>query len=160
MTGARVQWDGLEELKAWLRTLPQALAADANAIVEAHARMAQQQVQAGYPDVSGNLIGGVRVTWHAQARYGAGAIVKSAAKHAWIYEHGTGARTYTGTDKRGRVFDNAPRGVMPPAPPSRQAIPKFIYWRARMYAQLAAMMERHGLQVSGSIGGATLPRAA
>jgi len=144
-----VKWTGLDELREQLRRLPLELADEAQAIVDAHARMAQQDVQAGYPSVTGRLIGGVRVTLHSLARWGAGAVVKSTAPHAWVFEHGTKARTFTGTDKLGRVFDNAPRGTMKAASRDQQAIPKFIHWRARMYAQLAAMVERHGLVVSG-----------
>jgi len=155
MAKASVRWTGLDELKAFLRTLPADLAQEGNAIVYSHARMAQQEVANAYPVVSGNLARNVRVTIDLQSRYGARALVKSAAKHAWLYEHGTEGkiRYYSGTDKRGRVFKQASRGAMPEAPREKQAIPKFIRWRTRMYAQLAAMVERHGFVISGSFRG-------
>ena len=143
MTGNRVVWSGLEELKAALRQMPAALAQEGSAIVYAHARSAQQDIVAGYPSVTGRLRGGVRVTLEANARFGAGAVLKSAAPHAHLYEFGT---------KRRQTKRGWNRGVMPKAPLDKQAIPKIIRWRVRMYSQLAAMLERHGLKVSGSFG--------
>jgi len=140
---ASVKWDGLDELKAYLRTLPATLSGEGNAIVHAHARMAQQDVQRGYPVRTGNLQRGVRITFNAVSRYGAGAVVASTAPHAHLYERGTKVRA---------TSEGWNRGAMPEAPQEKKAVPKFVRWRIRMYAQLAAMMERNGLKVSGSIG--------
>jgi len=143
MAGASVRWDGLVELKTYLRTLPDHLTGEAGAIVHSHARMAQQDVQAHYPVRTGNLQKGVRIEIDTVVRQRAAAVVASTAPHAWLYEHGSDPRTTKkGTD----------RGAMPEAPRERRAIPKFIRWRTAMYAQLAAMMERNGLKVTGSFG--------
>jgi hypothetical protein len=154
MAGNRLVWDGLDELKAELRRLPDHLKAEGAAIVWSHANAARSEIIAGYPDKSGHLRAGVRVTLEAGSRFGAGAVLKSAARHAWLYEHGTKGkkRVYSGTDKKGRKYRNADRGPMPAAPTAALAIPKIIRWRTRMYAQLAALLERAGLRVSGSFG--------
>ena len=68
---------------------------------------------------------------------GAGAILKSSAPHAWLFEHGSQAR---------HNDIGANRGSMPPGnifgPIAGRA-------RRRMNEQFVAMLERNGLTVTG-----------
>ena len=63
-------------------------------------------------------------------------VLKSAAPHAWLYEHGSVARH----TKLGR-----PRGVMPGNPVFVRNVIKF---RRQMWQNLATMMKDHGLGVT------------
>lgn len=140
---ARFVFAGLEELKTALRALPDDLTGEASNIVEGAANGAAAAIKRDYArGPTGNLIGGVYVTHFSRGRFSAGAIVKSAAKHAWIYENGTQARHYF-----------TARGVRHPTgamPPGHVFIPAMIRARRRMYELLAAMMRRNGLLVSGT----------
>jgi hypothetical protein len=77
------------------------------------------------------------VSHQDKGRFSAGAIVKNTAKHAWIFENGTQAR---------HNDLGANRGSMPPG---HVFIPAVIKRRRIMYQQLRALLERHGLKVSG-----------
>lgn len=138
MANNRIRWEGLDELKAELRRLPAELAQDASAIVFAHADGALGEIRDAYPTRTGNLRKGLRRTVNAVGRFGAGALVKNVAPHAWIFEHGTQAR---------HTAIGANRGAMPAG---RVFIPIVMRWRRKMYLQLAALLERHGLRTSGS----------
>jgi|SRR5262245_2352503 len=142
-----IRWSGLEDLKALLRTLPAELAAEGGGIVESHARAAANVIEKLYPiGRTGHLAGGVRVTLNANGRYGTGALVKNAAQHSFIYEHGTEPRTYAGTDTLGRVYGKKPsRGRMKAHP---VFIPAMQDFRDLMYENLAAMLTRHGFYVT------------
>lgn len=133
----RIVWEGLDELRAALRQLPSDLAAEATGIVIAHAEGAAQEIEGAYPARTGNLRNGMDVIRSAAGRFGVGALVRNRAKHAWIFENGTQAR---------HTSLGASRGSMPPG---HVFIPRIIRWRARMYDALRAMLERHGLAVSG-----------
>ena len=138
--GNRFVFDGLAELKAALRALPAELTREASSIVEANANSAAVEIRTEYGkhNVTGHLQGGVIVTHVDKGKYSAGAIVKSAAKHAAIFENGTQARH---TDL------GANRGAMPPG---HVFIPIIMRKRRQMYDQFRAMLERVGLVVSGS----------
>lgn len=153
-----IRWHGLDELRDDLRRLPEELRDEGAAIVYSHAISAQNEIVERYPEGrTGNLKAGVYATLNEYRKFGASALLRSRAPHAWIYEHGTKARNFIGTDKTGRKYrrgarrGDGNRGRMPKAPVERQAIPVIVRWRARMYAQLSAMLERHGLRVSGTV---------
>jgi hypothetical protein len=100
-------------------------------------------IKGNYARVSGNLDDGVSVEF-SRTGVSAGAVVTSKSPHAWMYEHGTQVRhTATGAN----------RGAMPPAPPGRAFIPEMIRARRRMYEQLADLLKRNGLLVSGDVSG-------
>jgi hypothetical protein len=129
---------GLEDLKAALRHLPAALASAATPIVIGAAQAARADIVAQYPQgPTGNLKQGVRVELKAANAAGVIAIVKSTARHAWIYEHGTQTRQTTLGANRGRM----------PAPPAPVFIPTMMRTRRAMYAQLGALLEAQGLTV-------------
>lgn len=136
----RVRLEGLTELRNALRRLPTDLAEEAATIVEAHANLARTEIQAGYPTgPTGNLKRRVTVTHNAGRRVSAVAVVKSAAPHAWIFEHGTRRRV----TERGRN-----RGRMPEATDAQQMIPKVIRIRRRMVTALIALVRRAGFEVT------------
>jgi hypothetical protein len=135
-----VQWTGLEEFRAALRNLPDELTADAAAIVTSHAQEAERLTVAAYPvGPTGNLQRGVRTTVNSSDRGGASATVRSGAKHAHLFEKGTGLR---------RTNDGANRGRMPAAPSSQQMIPIVIRVRRRMVVALVNLVQKAGLVVT------------
>jgi hypothetical protein len=137
---SQVVWSGLQELKAQLRNLPADLAAEASGIVEGRAERAKQDIETSYPDRAGNLRKGLRLGSGTNVgRFGASTILKNTAKHAWMFENGTQARH---TDL------GANRGAMPPG---HIFIPIVIRQRRAMYRDLKALLERHGLVVTGDV---------
>lgn len=142
MSNNQFEWAGLAELRAALRALPSELTGEASHIVGGSADDAATEVKAHYArGKTGNLINGVVVEHIDPGPFAAGAVVKSKAKQAWMYENGTQVRhTQTGAN----------RGVMPPAKPGRAFIPTIIRKRKQMYERLAELLKRHGLQVTGS----------
>jgi len=139
----RIEMIGLDELREQLRRLPDDLALEAGAIVLTHAEDAQRRVQAAYPTgPTGNLKRGVTAIRQNEGRFGAKALVRSRAPHAWLFENGT---TRPRTTRSG-----ANRGQMPAAPASQQAIPIFIRVRRNMVAALIQLVQRAGLTVTSS----------
>jgi len=136
----RFVFEGLAELKEALRQLPTELTAEASHIVEGNANAAAATIKQNYARKSGTLVDGVGVET-LREQFATGAVVKSKAKHAFMYENGTQVRH---TDKGWN------RGAMPPAPPGRAFIPVIIRARRRMYEQLADLLKRKGLVVTGS----------
>ena len=135
----RLTLEGLDELRAALRQLPEALATEASDIVSAHANAAERDIVGGYPQGStGNLRNRVTIE-HDRTKVSVSARVRSRSPHAHLFEDGTARRQTTKGYNRGR---------MPVAPQDQSMIPKAIRWRARMYARLAAMLEREGFEVS------------
>jgi hypothetical protein len=134
---ARLEIRGIDELKAALMTLPASLADRGGAIVMQSGREAAAAIVARYPERSGALRRGVKVTEKSSA-HGTTAIVKSAAPHGWLYEHGTQAR---------HTSLGYARGMMP-APPSPVFVPEMRRARAAMYRQFVSLLERYGVSVT------------
>jgi hypothetical protein len=132
--------DGLGALREALKRLTPDLVHEAGVIVEAQAEAAMREIGAAYPTgPTGNLKRGLRVGL-AFARESASARVRNTARHASIFEYGTGARRQasgrsTGTMPAGRVF-----------------IPIAIQRRRIMLAALIDLVEKSGLHVSGAAG--------
>lgn len=137
----RIVFDGMTEFKAALRNLPEHLRDEATVIVESAATNAQENVQRVYPvGPTGNLQRRVTTTrLESRGKFAAGAIVKSAAKHAHLYERGTRSR---------RTSSGANRGAMPPAPQGAQMIPIVIRWRRAMVKNLKDLVRKAGFQVT------------
>ena len=136
---SRLEMQGLNELRAALRSLPEDLAREAGVIVLAQAEYAQQQIQQAYPQgPTGNLRHGVTVSRDTASRFGARAIVRSRAKHASIFEKGTVQR---------RTAKGANRGRMPLPDVSKRMIPIVVRRRRAMVAALVDMVRRFGLIV-------------
>jgi hypothetical protein len=134
----KLQMDGLSELRDALRKLPEHLADEAGVIVQAHADDAQRRIQQAYPEgPTGNLRRGVTKE-HYQSRFTSSAIVRSRAKHAWLYERGTQSR---------RTRTGASRGQMPQAPDPNRMIPIVVRKRKQMVEALKDLVRRAGFQV-------------
>lgn len=133
--------EGLNQLRAALRSLPADLAHEAGQIVQRAAEEAKAQIENAYPEgPTGNLKRGVTIAHEQAGPFAAVSIVRSRARHAWMYEHGTVPR---------HTSHGANRGRMPKPPPSRQMIPIVVRARARMTNALMDLVRRAGFQVSG-----------
>lgn len=144
MSSNRLVFSGIAELKAQLRALPEDLANEASIIVQEHAQTAAAAVRAVYASHrdSGDLAEGVVVEINAFGRFGVGVVVRSKAKHAWLFDHGSQARHYV--TRRGVTHLT---GRMPARP---TFIPTMMRFRRAMYGALADMLGRHGLVVTGT----------
>jgi hypothetical protein len=140
MSQNRFVWNGLEELKAALRALPADLAAEAGHLVTAAANGAAADIRRSYPVHSGNLRDHITVdVGRGLGPFGAGSVVKNTARHAYLFEVGTQARHTDLGWNRGRM------------PAAKVFIPTTRRWRRKMYAELAKVVERHGLRVTGTV---------
>jgi hypothetical protein len=138
VSNTRLQMQGLTELITALRHLPEELTTDAADIVAGAAEHAQREVQTAYPEgPTGNLKRGV-VREQNKSKFTTAAIVRSRAKHAWLFEKGSVQRqTATGAN----------RGRMPEAPADKQMIPIVIRNRRRMVDQLKDLVRTAGFIV-------------
>ncbi len=127
-------FEGLDELRDALRTLPADLTGEASHVVEAAANGAAASIKAGYPDRTGDLRDHVFVDpFYAETPFASGYIVRNTAPLAWIFENGTQARqTAIGAD----------RGSMPPG---HVFIPIAAAKRRQMDVNLLDLVTRHGL---------------
>lgn len=136
------KWDGLDELKAWLRNLPQDLVSEANFIVNGAANEAARRIVDRYASGKvGDLKDKVSVKPMRSApggRFGVGVVVISASNIAFLYENGSEVR-HTGLGyNRGRM------------PATHVVVQEVTAKRREMYRKLASMLERKGLRVSGT----------
>jgi len=137
MSNNRFVWTGLEELKQELQQLAPALVGEASGIVDNAGEYAKSAVIQGYPLRTGDLRNHVVLTHFDAGKFGAAVILKNTAKHAWLFENGSEARhTDLGAD----------RGSMPPG---HVFIPTVMRWRRWMWTELRALVERHGVTVTG-----------
>lgn len=138
---SRVRWQGLAELQAALRSLPEQFAGEAAHEVEAAANSAAFDIRSAYGAhrYSGKLQDSVKVN-QRPGKFGAKATVKTTAKHAHLFEFGTQARHTTLGVSRGSM------------PPGNIFLPRIIKARRQMQARLIAMLERAGLRVRGDAG--------
>ncbi len=139
MSNNQLVIDGLDELRAALRRLPEELAAQASRIVMANANAAAFEIKTGYAShrISGDLQDKVQVEHVAMGRGGAGSRVTNSSKIANIFENGTMVRHTARGYNRGA------------SPPGHVFIPAITRWRRRMYEELAALLVRNGLEVTG-----------
>ena len=141
----RLEWAGLEELRVALRRLPRELADRAGGSVRQAAYRAAARISAAYP-VSGRTKkggGGVRLASGVKvieelSTYGVSATVRSTAKHAHLWEWGTGDRA--------NRYGN--RGAMIPA---NYGAPVFVpiveEERARMVAEFVDILRTAGVEL-------------
>lgn len=132
---ASVRLEGLDELRAELRSLPSELATEASGIVIEAAQSAKAAIH--YPRRTGKLADGLKVETVSAGQYGAGAVLKNTSKLAHIFENGSQAR---------HTAIGANRGSMPPG---HVFVPAAIRARRSMYDRLRALLVRHGATVSG-----------
>jgi hypothetical protein len=131
--------NGLDELRKALLALPPDLVNEAGAIVHAQAEEAARQITAAYNSHTrtGNLAGHVVVDIGSD-RVSASARVRSTAKHAYIFEKGTGSRKWANGKSTGKM------------PAGNVFIPIAIARRRVMTAALVDLIERSGLTVTGA----------
>ncbi len=140
MSQNRLTFAGMDQLRQALRKLPETLAQEAAVIVQAQAIEAKAQIQRAYPEgPTGNLRRGVTAE-HNLSRAATYSLVKSRAKHAWMFEHGTAQRK-TGT--------GANRGRMPEAQDNQKMIPIIVRRRRVMMSALIDLVRKAGFQVEG-----------
>lgn len=130
-----VRWEGLEELKAALRQLPQELTGDASHIVQGIANGAIVDMRAEYPP--GELRDALSQSTLSEGRFGVGLRIRNASGWAWHWDHGTELRHWINGKRTGRMGPKHTFGRV------------MAQSRRRMYGQLAQLLERHGLRVSG-----------
>jgi len=134
----KLQLDGLAELRAALRNLPEHLTDEATGIVQKAATAAEQRVVANYPQgPTGNLRRRVS-TEHQGSRLTATSRVRSRAPHASIFENGTKPRR----NKKGQN-----RGQMREPQEAQKMVPVVVRERRRMVEELKDMVRRNGFQV-------------
>lgn len=141
---ARVTWDGLAELREALRNLPEELAAEAGQIVEGAANEAADTVRSVYAAhrLTGHLADAVTVKPSAAtSRYGVSIVVKNSDPIAWLFDNGSQARHWVSGKPTGTMWGRTP--------PTHAFVRSMIGARRTMYDALKAMLERHGLTVTG-----------
>jgi len=137
--------NGLEELRAALRQLPEALHTEAAVIVQAHAEEAYREIDAKYAehDYTGNLRRGLSVMQtFIGGRFATRWIVRNRAYHAYIVENGTELRQTLG---KKTMKPGLSRGRMKPL---HIFIPIAMRKRRLMVSALVALVRRAGLHVS------------
>lgn len=140
---ARVKWDGLDDLRAELRRLPDELTGEASHIVQASGNAAAVTVRSIYGEhrVTGHLQNSVVVEQRAAGRYGAAVVVKATDPIAWLFDHGSQARHWLSGKSTGTMWGRTP--------PTHAFVGTMIRERRTMYAALKDLLVRHGLSVSG-----------
>jgi hypothetical protein len=136
---SQLRINGLDDLRKALLALPPQLVNEAGAITHAQAEEAARQITAAYQSHArtGNLAGHVRVDIGSD-RVSASARVRSTAKHAYIFEKGTGSRKWANGKSTGKM------------PAGNVFIPIAIARRRIMTAALVDLVERSGLTVTGT----------
>jgi len=151
---AKLEIKGLDELRAALKKLPADLQREAAVIVQAQAEQMAVDVIGQYPmGPTGSLKSHVRTVIESDVVGGIKVRVFSTAPHAWIYEHGSKPRAYTGQG-RIKTRKNPPgwkvgkeTGSMPKRPLFATIAP---LRRRVMVAALVDIVERAGLTVTTS----------
>jgi hypothetical protein len=135
---SHVTFEGLEELKAALRDLPATLTQEATGIVQGAAEAARAEIAAAYPRRAGTLADSLTVTTPIAGPAGVSVTLRATAKEARWFEFGTQTR---------QTKLGANRGPMPAKP---TFYPRANAHRAQMLEDLAEMLRREGLLVSGT----------
>jgi len=132
---------GLDQLKDDLKRLPPELVSDGGSIVTTAAQDAARTIEASYPiGPTGNLKSHVTVAVETSAVH-ATARVKSTARHAVIFEKGTGPRAWKRNGKN--------VGAMPAHKNTASFVDIAVRRRAAMTDALIELVERAGLTVTG-----------
>jgi hypothetical protein len=137
----RLVLDGLAELRAALRALPEELRSDGAKIVDDAAEVTAASLKQSYPlGDTGNLRGGVSIaTEHTP--HGTIGIVRSRSPHAHLWEFGTQNRTTRQGWNRGRSPAHHNQGLVGIASRNRR----------RKQARLIDLVRRAGFEVTGDV---------
>jgi hypothetical protein len=139
MAGNELKITGLKELSEALKQLPADLVQEGGEIVRSTTSMMAQDVLARYPTTgTGALARGVKLETRSDAVSAVG-IVRNTARHAYIFDRGTGPRRWKKNNKN--------TGSMPKGAVFKTLAPVH---RRRMNSQLIDLVERAGFKVTGS----------
>ena len=141
----RFVFEGMQEFREALRNLPMDLRNEGTVIVERAANNAMRETFQAYPISmgrkrrgrfipGGQLRKGLRIAYESSP-FGARAVVRNTAPHAFIFENGTEMRETAQGWKRGS------------ARPGRIFVPIMIKHRRRMNSELIGLLRRAGLIV-------------
>ncbi len=130
-------FEGLAELKEQLRTLPAELAGEGGNIVEAETNAAAVEIRS---DPSYPLRDTVEASTE-KTQLSAVGTVTNTSRLAYIFEEGTEARHY--------VTVNGQTHLTGKIPPGHKFVPRIMARRRKMFEQLADLLRRAGLEVSG-----------
>ena len=141
---AKFVFKGLDELKRELRNLPEELTGDASDIIQRAVTGAAETVKGIYRRHRkvGNLEGGVYVSKFNKGRFAAGAVLKSRAPHAWLFDNGSQARHHASGKSTGAMWGKTA--------PTHAFVGTAIRARRKMYQELAELVTRKGLKVTGT----------
>jgi hypothetical protein len=147
MASNKFVFEGLEELKAALRTLPADLTAEASRIVEGEATGAAVTLRTiyGAHNISGDLQDKVQVRPRTAGQFGVAWLVVNGSRIAWLFDNGSQARHYV--TSRGNVHQTGK--MWGKTPPTHAFVKTMVKARRVMYEKLADLMRRHGLTVTG-----------
>lgn len=121
MANFKVALEGFDELRAGLRALPRDMARDARTRVYAAANGAAEDLRGSYPEKSGNLRRGVKVTLKDED-FAVEATVKSTSPHAHLWEFGTQVRRTQRLLNRGSAPAHFNQGLVGIAQRHRRAL--------------------------------------
>lgn len=127
-----VKWEGLDEFREWLHTLPLEAGNEAEKIVQAEANAAAFQIRSRYPARTGELQRKVTVNRRVSRQGVVSYVVRNGSRLAAIFEYGTQAR---------HTKIGANRGAMPPG---HVFIPIVLQRRRTMYLRLKDLLVRFG----------------
>jgi Bacteriophage HK97-gp10, putative tail-component len=139
VSSVSLEWEGLTQLEADLRTLPENLRMEAATITRQAAEDAAATMAALYPKRTGTLATSLQVSESEPGPYAIRAMVTNTARYAYLFDIGTQAR---------HSAIGANRGSMPAG---NVFIPTMIRARRAMYAALKDVLSRAGLIVSGDV---------
>jgi len=135
--------EGILDLTEILKTLPKELVHEARDILENRAEIAKGQIIQAYPrGATGNLRDGVELRY-INSTVATAAIIRNKAPHAYIYETGAVNRETKGGKS---IRKGVSRGTMPAG---KVFIPRMRQARRHFWEDIGAMLEKHGLLVSG-----------
>ena len=134
MAKAFVVWDGLEELLAELKAMPEACAGEAAKLVDGAANGAYVDISGAYPIRTGNLRKGMRIKRVEKKGLFVAAKVENVAALANIFEKGTEARHYVEASGVQHLTGKMPAGQV--------FVPRAIKARRRLTQELIDMTAR------------------
>lgn len=131
---------GRDEFLAELRQMPENFHAEGKHMVEARANGAAATIKSAYSDhkVTGNLAAHVKVEIE-ESTAGIIANVKSTARHAFIFEHGTRPRRTKKGKSTGAMWGKTPKPNI--------YVPTIVRARKLLTDDLMGLLQRAGLVV-------------
>lgn len=145
--GVRVTFTGVDEMQTELHQFPDAAAAEAASIVLSAGTTAAQVLRSVYQvhRVTGHLADTVTVTPRTAGALVAGAKVTANSPIAWLFDNGSQARHWASGKSTGAMWGKTP--------PTHIFVRTLMAARRTLAGPLRALLERHGLTVSGDVDG-------